>query len=203
MPQNLYSNNAASRKDDLLSSNNSLLDSDPENDSEKRFLGYKIAIVDKLVESMYEFRELHSKLNHNLLKDCAELQSSSTIASLEEKELESLNSRLNKNIKILKESISTLKSRQLEFDNAYKDVIENKPDALEPESLFTGVNPLSEQLIVLDSEIHAYDDALYYLTKALDNKKIELSVYLSQVKTLTQNQFLKKALAIKIKKMLN
>ncbi|OLY81123.1 Tumor susceptibility gene 101 protein [Smittium mucronatum] len=202
LPQENLSNYSNSKKDVALKSNISLIDSDPINDDENRFLGYKIAIVDKLVESMYEFRELHSKLNHNLLKDCAELQSSSTIASLEEKELESLNNRFDKNIKIMRESIDTLKSRQLEFDNAFKEAMENDPQSVEPECLFVGSNVLSEQLISLDSEIHAYDDALYYLSKIMDSKKIELSVYLSQIKNLSQNQFLKKALAAKIRKKL-
>ncbi|PVU91584.1 hypothetical protein BB561_004326 [Smittium simulii] len=181
----------------------SLLDSEIPNDDEKRLLGYKVAIVDKLGETMYEFRELHSKLNHNLLKDCSELHSCAAIASLEEKELQNLNKNLDKNISILSSSVQKLKENKENINNILLQIKNEDIEQLEPENLFSGADIISEQCIKVSSEIHAIEDAFYYLGKFLDNGQIELSIYLKHVRKLAQKLFFAKALQNKIINTLN
>ncbi|PWA00633.1 hypothetical protein BB558_003310 [Smittium angustum] len=178
-----------------------LIDSEPIDDSEKRFLGYRVAIVDRLVDSMFEFRELHSKINHNLLRDCSELHSGATILKLEEKELDSLNTKFNNNITIMTDSLEVLRNQYDEFSKKISDLSDNTKQ-LDPENLFKGNSPAVEQLIKLTAEMHAIEDALYYMSKALDNGTCDLASYLKNVRKLAHQQFFSKALSIKIRKTL-
>ncbi|KAJ2691511.1 Suppressor protein stp22 of temperature-sensitive alpha-factor receptor and arginine permease [Coemansia spiralis] len=56
-----------------------------------------------------------------------------------------------------------------------------------------------DQLFDLAGEIAAIDDTLYFLGRALNDGRLPLGTYMRQVRRLAQQQFMAKALAIKIR----
>ncbi|KAJ1890861.1 hypothetical protein LPJ71_007833, partial [Coemansia sp. S17] len=54
-------------------------------------------------------------------------------------------------------------------------------------------------LFDLAGEIAAIDDTLYVLGKALNDGKLSIATYMRQVRKLAQQQFMAKALALKIR----
>lgn len=59
------------------------------------------------------------------------------------------------------------------------------------------------QLYQLVADDHAIDDALYVLGKALDSDRIKLDQYMKHTRLLGREQFMKRALVLKISKQLN
>jgi ESCRT-I complex subunit TSG101 len=59
------------------------------------------------------------------------------------------------------------------------------------------------QLYHLVADDHAIDDALYILGKALDSDRIKLDQYMKHTRWLGREQFMKRALVLKISKQLN
>jgi capsule polysaccharide export protein KpsE/RkpR len=59
----------------------------------------------------------------------------------------------------------------------------------------------SEQLFECAATVAAIEDVMYYLDKALQNEVIDLKTYLKQIRSLATEQFLAKALAMKIENL--
>jgi len=59
-------------------------------------------------------------------------------------------------------------------------------------------DPLSKQLLYLVAEDATIEDTLYYLEKALGNRALELDVFLKAVRSLANEQFIKRATIKKV-----
>ncbi|OMH80036.1 Tumor susceptibility gene protein [Zancudomyces culisetae] len=197
------STQAQSVRHDLAKTRNrtSLMDSESPMDEKNLSVKYKLAILDKLVDEMFKFREIHTKINHDLIQDCSELSNSNAIIEMEKKEMVSIADRVDKKIHVLKKQLESLETQYATAQMKCEYL--SNTNKLEPENFFGGTTPIQDQLLSVSSEIHALDDAIYYLGKALDVERIDLQTYLKNVRKLSQQQFLAKALANKLRKMAN
>ena len=73
---------------------------------------------------------------------------------------------------------------------------------VDPEDVLVAPNTLTRQYLEVLAADHAIEDALYSLGKLLQSGKIDLSTYMKNVRTLSSEQFMKRALAMKIRSTL-
>ena len=76
-----------------------------------------------------------------------------------------------------------------------ENIDESKND---PDAIIKAGDPLSDQLFDQVAIIASIDDALFHLDQCLANDLIQLQPYLKQVRMLSRQQFMAKALATKI-----
>ncbi|PIA14936.1 UEV-domain-containing protein [Coemansia reversa NRRL 1564] len=171
----------------------SLLDAEPMDDPQKRLVGYQLAIFDRVTSAVKRSREKHTRVNKELLDQSANLNSGAGVIAEERRQLLESQRQLSANISVLENKLNELNEKKAEF-----------PDAAEisdVRTVFHGQSVASEQLFDLAGEIAAIDDTLYLLGRALDDGKLALGTYMRQVRKLAQQQFLAKALAIKIRRL--
>ncbi|KAJ2746946.1 suppressor protein stp22 of temperature-sensitive alpha-factor receptor and arginine permease [Coemansia sp. BCRC 34301] len=169
----------------------SLLDSEPMDDPKKRLIGYQIAIYDRVVEAVNRSREKHTRLNKELLDQSANLNSGAGVIGEERRQLLDSQRQLSSNISVLENKLNELNEKKAEFPDAAK--------IADVRQAFRGQTSAMEQLFDLAGEIAAIDDTLYVLGKTLNDGKLSISTYMRQVRKLAQQQFMAKALAIKIR----
>ncbi|KAJ2442564.1 suppressor protein stp22 of temperature-sensitive alpha-factor receptor and arginine permease [Coemansia sp. RSA 2424] len=169
----------------------SLLDSEPLDDPKKRLIGYQIAIYDRVVEAVDRSREKHTRLNKELLDQSANLNSGAGVIGEERRQLLDSQRQLSSNISVLENKLNELNEKKAEFPDA--------ANIADVRQAFRGQTPAMEQLFDLAGEIAAIDDTLYVLGKALNDGKLSIAPYMRQVRKLAQQQFMAKALAIKIR----
>mmetsp|Transcript_11362 Transcript_11362/g.13765 ORF Transcript_11362/g.13765 Transcript_11362/m.13765 type:complete len:378 (-) Transcript_11362:1316-2449(-) len=104
----------------------------------------------------------------------------------------------------LERIIRTISDKGIEV-NSWLETNEENIQSTEEEDLnidtvVTPADKWSEQLIDAVAEMNAIEDTLYYLDKALADDIIDLSIFLKEVRKLSRQQFMVKALAIKIMK---
>ncbi|KAI7833474.1 Vps23 core domain-containing protein, partial [Kickxella alabastrina] len=172
----------------------SLLDSSPVDDPVKRLVGYQLAIYDRVSSAINKSREIHTRVNRELLDQSANLNSGAGVISEERKQLMGSQKQLTANISVLESKLAELGAKKREFPEDSKVV--------DVAGVFRGVGVM-EQLFDLAAEIAAIDDTLYLLGKGLNDGRVSLSVYMRQVRKLAQQQFLAKALALKIRGLSN
>ncbi|KAJ2618004.1 suppressor protein stp22 of temperature-sensitive alpha-factor receptor and arginine permease [Coemansia sp. RSA 1365] len=171
----------------------SLLDAEPMDDPQKRLVGYQLAIFDRVTSAVKRSREKHTRVNKELLDQSANLNSGAGVIAEERRQLLESQRQLSANISVLENKLNELNEKKAEF-----------PDAAEisdVRTVFHGQSVATEQLFDLAGEIAAIDDTLYLLGRALDDGKLALGTYMRQVRKLAQQQFLAKALAIKIRRL--
>ncbi|KAI8320079.1 UEV-domain-containing protein [Martensiomyces pterosporus] len=171
----------------------SLLDTDPVDDPQKRLVGYQLAIFDRVFEAVKRSSEKHAKMNKELLDQSANLNSGAGVIAEERRQLSESQRQLEVNIRVLEDKVAELQGKKTEFPDAQR--------ISDVKQVFRGQTPAMEQLFDLAGEISAIDDTLYYLGKALDDGKLSLNTYMRQVRKLSQQQFMAKALAIKIRRL--
>ncbi|KAI9505572.1 suppressor protein stp22 of temperature-sensitive alpha-factor receptor and arginine permease [Coemansia spiralis] len=171
----------------------SLLDREPMDDPQKRLVGYQLAILEKVIEAVDKSREKHTRVNKELLDQSANLNSGAGVISEERHQLLESQRQLSANISVLENKLSELNEKKNGFPDGSQitDVCQ----------VFRGQTPAMEQLFGLAGEISAIDDTLYILGKALNDGRLPLSIYMRQIRKLAQQQFMAKALAIKIRKI--
>lgn len=76
--------------------------------------------------------------------------------------------------------------------------LKNEPE-VKVDEILVGSGVIYNQLINVVAEEHALDDTLYYLGKALNSERIELSVFLKNARVLARELFFKRALMNKIR----
>ncbi|KAJ2765069.1 suppressor protein stp22 of temperature-sensitive alpha-factor receptor and arginine permease, partial [Coemansia nantahalensis] len=169
----------------------SLLDEEPMDDPQKRHLGYQLAIYDRVMEAVNRSREKHTRVNKELLDQSANLNSGAGVIAEERQQLLESQRQLSANIGVLEHKLNELNEKKAEFPDAaaIADVCK----------VFCGQTPAMDQLFDLAGEIAAIDDALYFLGRALNDGRLPLGMYMRQVRKLAQQQFMAKALAIKIR----
>ncbi|KAJ2000531.1 suppressor protein stp22 of temperature-sensitive alpha-factor receptor and arginine permease [Coemansia thaxteri] len=169
----------------------SLLDSEPMDDPKKRLVGYQLAIYDRVTEAVDRSREKHTRVNKELLDQSANLNSGAGVIAEERRQLLESQRQLSSNISVLEKKLNELNEKKAEFPDADK--------IADVRHVFRGQTPAMEQLFDLAGEIAAIDDTLYVLSKALNDGKLTIGTYMRQVRKLAQQQFLAKALALKIR----
>ncbi|KAJ2867529.1 suppressor protein stp22 of temperature-sensitive alpha-factor receptor and arginine permease [Coemansia aciculifera] len=169
----------------------SLLDSEPMDDPKKRLIGYQIAIYDRVTEAVDKSREKHTRLNKELLDQSANLNSGAGVIAEERRQLLDSQRQLSSNISVLEKKLNELNEKKAEFPDA--------ANVTDVRLAFRGQTPAMEQLFDLAGEIAAIDDTLYVLGKALNDGKLSIATYMRQVRKLAQQQFMAKALALKIR----
>ncbi|KAJ1819229.1 suppressor protein stp22 of temperature-sensitive alpha-factor receptor and arginine permease [Coemansia sp. RSA 2675] len=169
----------------------SLLDSEPMDDPQKRLIGYQIAIYDRVTEAVDKSREKHTRLNKELLDQSANLNSGAGVIAEERRQLLDSQRQLSANISVLEKKLNELNEKKSEFPDA--------ANIADVRLAFRGQTPAMEQLFDLAGEIAAIDDTLYVLGKALNDGKLSIATYMRQVRKLAQQQFMAKALALKIR----
>ncbi|KAJ2706590.1 suppressor protein stp22 of temperature-sensitive alpha-factor receptor and arginine permease [Coemansia sp. IMI 203386] len=173
----------------------SLLDSEPMDDPMKRLVGYQLAIFDRVSQAVERSREKHTRVNKELLDQSANLNSGAGVIAEERKQLMESQRQLTANISVLENKLNELNAKKTEFPDASQVADVSK--------VFRGQTPAMEQLFDLAGEIAAIDDTLYLLGRALNDGKLSLNIYMRQVRKLAQQQFLAKALALKIRGICN
>ncbi|KAJ2783715.1 suppressor protein stp22 of temperature-sensitive alpha-factor receptor and arginine permease [Coemansia javaensis] len=169
----------------------SLLDDEPLDDPQKRLLGYQLAIYERVTEAVNRSREKHTRVNKELLDQSANLNSGAGVIAEERHQLLESQRQLSANISVLEHKLNELNGKKAEF-----------PDAAEITDVckvFCGQTAAMDQLFDLAGEISAVDDTLYALGRALNDGRMPLALYMRQVRKLAQQQFMAKALAIKIR----
>ena len=74
-------------------------------------------------------------------------------------------------------------------------------DEISPDDLLCALDTKSDQLFECAATIAAIEDVMYHLSRALQKEVIDLHTYLKQVRNLASDQFMAKALALKIEQM--
>ncbi|KAJ2538270.1 suppressor protein stp22 of temperature-sensitive alpha-factor receptor and arginine permease [Coemansia sp. RSA 1933] len=162
-------------------------------DPQKRLLGYQLAMLDKVTEAVDKSREKHTRVNKELLDQSANLNSGAGVIAEERHQLLESQRQLSANISVLENKLNELNEKKNEFPDVsqIKDVCQ----------IFRGQTPAMEQLFNLAGEISAIDDTIYMLGKALNDGKLPVSIYMRQIRKLAQQQFMAKALALKIREL--
>ncbi|KAJ1854855.1 suppressor protein stp22 of temperature-sensitive alpha-factor receptor and arginine permease [Coemansia sp. RSA 1822] len=169
----------------------SLLDYEPMDDPQKRLVGFQLAIYDRVTDAVNKSREKHTRVNKELLDQSANLNSGAGVIAEERHQLLESQRQLAANISVLEHKLNELNEKKAEFPDA-KDIADVR-------TVFCGQTPAMEQLFGLAGEIAAIDDTLYALGKALNDGLLPLNTYMRQVRKLAQQQFMAKALALKIR----
>ncbi|KAJ2002467.1 suppressor protein stp22 of temperature-sensitive alpha-factor receptor and arginine permease [Coemansia thaxteri] len=133
----------------------------------------------------------HTRVNKELLDQSANLNSGAGVIAEERRQLLESQRQLSSNISVLEKKLNELNEKKAEFPDADK--------IADVRHVFRGQTPAMEQLFDLAGEIAAIDDTLYVLSKALNDGKLTIGTYMRQVRKLAQQQFLAKALALKIR----
>ena len=101
---------------------------------------------------------------------------------------------LKSSVAMYTEAVNTITEKTAAFD-AWNADAAAKP-ALQALERLVPYDPLSQQIVRLNSEIHAIDDAFYYMERALvssRNDKVDLGTFLKECRQLARKQFLCKA----------
>ncbi|KAJ1918144.1 suppressor protein stp22 of temperature-sensitive alpha-factor receptor and arginine permease [Mycoemilia scoparia] len=176
----------------------SLLDSGPEDDLQRRHLGYKLALVDLLESRLNRVMEHSTAENRRLLDQHASLNSSARVVALEKEQLEETKKRLGENIATLERKLEEAQAKQKELESVLPHL---KDGPTRPEAVFLAANPAHQQLFELVAETAAIDDAIYYLGEALRLGKVDANAYVRIIRRLAQRQFMAKALTIKTRQV--
>lgn len=107
----------------------------------------------------------------------------------EKNELDRLGAACEENQRILAEKIEQAKRVTVEARSAPQPNIDD---------VVCAENVVYNQLYDLVAEDHAIEDTIYVLSKALDRDQIKLEPFMKHTRTLAREQFLKKALVVKI-----
>ncbi len=105
-------------------------------------------------------------------------------------------SRLIKGIELLNERDQIL----TEWVETQEKMLETQ-DEISPDDLLCALDTKSDQLFECAATIAAIEDVMYHLSRALQKEVIDLHTYLKQVRNLASDQFMAKALALKIEQM--
>ncbi|KAJ1738363.1 suppressor protein stp22 of temperature-sensitive alpha-factor receptor and arginine permease, partial [Coemansia sp. RSA 990] len=171
----------------------SLMDTEPMDDPQKRLVGYQLAILDRVTEAVKKSREKDTRVNKELLDQSANLNSGAGVIAEERRQLLESQRQLSANISVLEHKLNELNEKKAEFPDASR--------ISDVRRVFCGQTPAMEQLFDLAGEIAAIDDTLYFLGRALNDGRLSLAIYMRQVRKLAQQQFMAKALALKIRRL--
>ncbi|XP_060520884.1 tumor susceptibility gene 101 protein [Cylas formicarius] len=146
-------------------------------------------IRDSLLTAIHE--KLLRKMKDQFLQNQAELQ---TLKKTQEElkqgqtKLDGILGRLEKEQKDLEKSVTLLRDKEQELNNAIEKIAEQ--ESIDVDDAVTTTAPLYKQLLNAYAEETAIEDAIYYMGEALRCGVIDLDVFLRQVKTLSRKQFM-------------
>lgn len=106
--------------------------------------------------------------------------------------------RLLHKIEEFKEAIESMKLKKIQLDELEAVAAESANEETDVETLLLPHDPASEQLVELDAEVCAIEDAIIFLKNAYTEKRMSYTDLLREVKLLTKDQFTKMSLIFKI-----
>lgn len=154
-----------------------------------------------------ELLALHDRLYHKIDSRLTTLASTLTASNAR---LEVLSADLDRGLPAIEDELSRLR--------AVRDVCATTGDRLQtsvteltdqvrslqsredpdPDTLVLATSIVGNQLVDLVAEDNAIEDTLYHLGRALNAERIDLDRFLKQTRVLAREQFMKRALAMKI-----
>ncbi|GAB5588959.1 Suppressor protein stp22 of temperature-sensitive alpha-factor receptor and arginine permease [Umbelopsis nana] len=144
----------------------------------------------KLAERMKDFKMSVSVDMDRLLEANKQLNMGEQQLAYEQQVLVDVKQRLQSNIELVKQKNKDV-DKTLEEVNALPDVVVD-------ESL-CGTTVVYNQLFDLVAEDNAIVDTIYYLSRALNTEVIDLATFMKLTRTLSKEQFMKRALVQKIR----
>ena len=127
-------------------------------------------------------RELHQQSKLNKSQENAKIEYESLLRKIDE----------------YKEAIELMKAKKNQLDDYVAAAVDTTREEVDVETFLRPYDPASEQLVELDAEVCAIEDALVFLKKAYTEKRISYTDLLKEVKSLTKDQFTKISLIYKI-----
>ncbi|ORX61754.1 hypothetical protein DM01DRAFT_1332339 [Hesseltinella vesiculosa] len=143
----------------------------------------------KVAEHMQSFQLDISKDMDDLLNVNRQLNDGEVQLQNEMHMLQDIHDRLQANMSILE-------SRSKDLDQVI-DKVTNMPDVSVDEAL-SGTTVVYNQLFELVADDNAIVDSIYYLGKALNTERIDLTTFMKCTRKLAREQFMKRALIKKI-----
>ncbi|KAI9468782.1 UEV domain-containing protein [Coemansia mojavensis] len=147
----------------------------------------------KAESSLMDTEPMDDPQKRLLLDQSANLNSGAGVIAEERRQLLESQRQLSANISVLEHKLNELNEKKAEFPDASR--------ISDVRRVFCGQTPAMEQLFDLAGEIAAIDDTLYFLGRALNDGRLSLAIYMRQVRKLAQQQFMAKALALKIRRL--
>ncbi|XP_071135228.1 tumor susceptibility gene 101 protein-like [Mytilus edulis] len=143
------------------------------------------AVEDKMKRRLREiFEQAQAEMNV-LYKTQSDLNTGKTKLEQIFKDLEQEKEEIESNIKLLKDKDRELKEALQKVEHQ---------DKLDIDEAVITTTPLYRQLLNSFAEEQAIEDAIYYLGEALRKNVLEPDVFLKQVRELSRQQFMKRAL---------
>ncbi|KAM3588634.1 Suppressor protein stp22 of temperature-sensitive alpha-factor receptor and arginine permease [Umbelopsis sp. WA50703] len=144
----------------------------------------------KLVDRMKDFELSISVDMDRLLEANRQLNDGEQQIGYEQRLLTDVKQRLQNNIDLVQH-----KNQEIEKT---LEQVNNLPDVVVDESL-CGTTVVYNQLFDLVAEDNAIVDTIYYLSRALNTEVIDLATFMKLTRTLSKEQFMKRALVQKIR----
>ncbi|CAH1759244.1 2980_t:CDS:2 [Entrophospora sp. SA101] len=145
-------------------------------------INLQIMVYDKVRRKCEEYVEIASPEFHMIMSIGEKLNQNQILIEEERKQLFECETKIKKKTEILKNKIS-------EIDKLIEHV-KNMPE-------------ISVDDILCGSTIeNAIEDAIYYLGRTLNSERIDLNTYMKNIRTLAKEQFMRRALILKIRKQI-
>ncbi|KAF9165290.1 hypothetical protein DFQ26_000338 [Actinomortierella ambigua] len=147
----------------------------------------------KLQQVLYEFNSMTAREMNHIVNVNKQLNDAETRTKTEIQNLKDLEAKIQHNITTLRRVIDQLTTKIEQIQSWPEEPIDE---------IICGSSVVHNQLFELVAEENAIEDTIYALDKALIQDKIELSAYMKHVRTLSREQFMKRALIKKVKSQL-
>jgi ESCRT-I complex subunit TSG101 len=167
-------------------SNQTSLDRQQSVDDKVKLMSVQTAVEDKLKRQMKEIFERAQSEMQSLEQTKNDLQTGS-------RKLNEMLNTLDKKEREVEESINQLTEKDEEIRQALEK-LDRMSDELTVDETVVATNPLHKQILNLFAEENAIEDTIYYLTEGLRKGVINVEIFLKQVRALSRQQFMLRAL---------
>ncbi|RUS14556.1 UEV domain-containing protein [Endogone sp. FLAS-F59071] len=150
----------------------------------------QLAVFDRLQKRLQEFQLEVARETDRLLVANRQLNEGERRIEDERRRLAELEQRLKGNIDVLKK-------KNEEMENVIEQA--GKQPEVPVDEVLCGTSVVYNQLFDLVAEDNTIEDTIYYLGKALNSERMDLSTFMKSVRTLSRDQFLKRALIKKVR----
>ncbi|KAI8898649.1 Vps23 core domain-containing protein [Globomyces pollinis-pini] len=101
---------------------------------------------------------------------------------------------------VLEQNATILQEKNMEIQKNI-DLLKSKPNP-DIDELLTPKHLLHQQLLECSCDVHTIDDVIYYLTKGFGSSSKDTTAFIKNIRTLSKEAFMKKALMEKIEGIL-
>ncbi|KAI9298666.1 hypothetical protein K502DRAFT_196352 [Neoconidiobolus thromboides FSU 785] len=153
----------------------------------------QLKLYQKLSHRFEKFNLANNQLRNKIEIDNQKLNKNNYDINDSIRQLQMINIQSDDNIKILTNNINILE-KNCDYLNQLPEITIN--------NLSFDKNKLYKQLVQLIAEENAFEDTYHELSMALSSQRITSKVYFKNVRTLARDQFMVRALIVKIKEKL-